>query len=264
MGKLVRSGLFYVVLFALCGFGGRFAAQLHEPAVAVANTGNMAKLAIVIDDFGYNGEGTEEMLALDIPLTVALMPFSEHSAENGEMAIAVGKEVIIHMPMQSKTGDPAWVGDTGIFCNLTDGEIAQVVAEAFAIAPYAVGMNNHMGSAVMEDSRSLGVLMSEIAQHDIFFLDSVTTGESLGAELAEKNNVPFLSRDVFLDSTDSKDEVKANLRRAAEIALANGSAVAIGHVGPEGGMVTVEAIAELQGELEGLGISFVFASELAG
>ncbi len=262
MEKILRSGLFYVVMFTLCGLGGRFLAQIQEPTQMVANTQTIGKLAIVIDDFGYNGEGTTEMLALDIPLTVALMPFSEHSAENGAMAQAANKEVIIHMPMQSKTGDPAWVGDIGIFCNLSDAAIVEVVEDAFAVAPYAVGMNNHMGSAVMEDSRSLGVLMQEIAKHDVFFLDSVTTGESLGEELATNFDVPFLARDVFLDSTDSKEEVKANLRRAAEIALANGSAIAIGHVGPEGGMVTVNAIAEMIEELEDLGITFVFASEL--
>lgn len=264
MEKLAKSGIYYLVLFSLCFVGGRMTAQSQEQTALVSNTQRDAKLAIVIDDFGYNGEGTTEMLSLDIPFTVALMPFSEDSAENVILAEAAGKEIIIHMPMQSKTGDPAWVGDTGIFCNMTDGEIVSVVEEAFAIVPNAVGVNNHMGSAVMEDGRSLGVLMADLAKRDVFFLDSVTTGESLGQELAEVNEVPFLARDVFLDSTDSKEEVKANLRRAAEIAIANGEALAIGHVGPEGGMVTVEAIQELQGELEGLGIDFVFASELVG
>ncbi|MEC2627533.1 divergent polysaccharide deacetylase family protein, partial [Bacillus cereus] len=33
------------------------------------------KVAIVIDDFGNNMKGTNQMLSLPIPLTVAVMPF---------------------------------------------------------------------------------------------------------------------------------------------------------------------------------------------
>ena len=43
-----------------------------------------AYLAIIIDDFGYGGEGTDEMLALDADITAAVMPFSEKSAQEVE------------------------------------------------------------------------------------------------------------------------------------------------------------------------------------
>ena len=52
------------------------------------------------------------------------------------------------------------------------------------------------------------------------------------------------------------------LRQAAAIAEKNGAAIAIGHVGPEGGMVTVDAIKELKEEIEGMGIKFVTISEM--
>ncbi len=77
------------------------------------------------------------------------------------------------------------------------------------------------------------------------------------------NGVCILGRDVFLDSTKDVEQVKANLRKAAEIAGKNGSAVAIGHVGPEGGKTTAEAIAALIPELEDAGIEFVTVGELA-
>ena len=73
----------------------------------------------------------------------------------------------------------------------------------------------------------------------------------------------FLARDIFLDSTDDVNVVKANLRKAAEVALEKGYALAIGHVGPEGGMVTVQAIRELIPELEAAGVTFVTVSQLA-
>jgi len=96
-----------------------------------------------------------------------------------------------------------------------------------------------------------------------FFVDSVTTAKSQGKTLAEEKGVPFLARRVFLDSTDDVEVVKKNLRKAAEIALRDGEAIAIGHVGPEGGNVTVKAIQSLIPELKSAGVVFVTASELA-
>lgn len=80
-------------------------------------------LAIIIDDFGYDGEGTEEILALDIPITVAIMPFSECTSEDAKKAAEAGKEVIVHMPMEAKSGKKSWVGEKGIFSDMSEEEI---------------------------------------------------------------------------------------------------------------------------------------------
>lgn len=256
-----KKGLCYLLLFSFCFVGGRFTAA--RQASRVSNMSHCGKLAIVIDDFGYNGEGTDEMLALPIPLTVAVMPFSEYSKQDAEKAEAAGKEIIIHMPMEAYKGKPEWVGKKGIFRTMKDEEIKASVDEAFSILPNAVGMNNHMGSAIMEDKRCLGVIMDGIKERDGYFLDSVTTAKSQGKVIAEEKGVPYLARKVFLDSTDDIEVVKKNLRKAAEIALKDGEAVAIGHVGPEGGNITVGAIESLIPEFEKAGITFVTASELA-
>ena len=112
-----------------------------------------AYLAIIIDDFGYGGEGTDEMLALDADITAAVMPFSEKSAQEVEKIKNSGKEMIVHMPMESLTGKKSWVGDKGVFTNMTDDEIHKAVEEALEIVDGAVGLNNHMGSAIMENER---------------------------------------------------------------------------------------------------------------
>lgn len=260
MKKSWKNGLLYLGMFAFCFLGGHFTAAKEAAVVSGAVTGG--KLAIVIDDFGYNGEGTKEMLALPIPFTAAVMPFSDYSKENGEAVTAAGKEVMIHMPMESLTGKREWVGDQGLFLSMNPEQIKTQVEAAYAILPDAVGLNNHMGSAIMEEARCLRPVMEVLQEKGDFFLDSVTTSKSKGRETAEALGVPFLARRVFLDSTDDVAVVKKNLRKAAEIALAEGEAVAIGHVGPEGGQITVQAIKELIPELEGLGITFVTAGDL--
>ena len=97
-------------------------------------------------------EGTKEMLALPIPFTAAVMPFSKCSEADGAAVRAAGKEIFIHMPMESLTGKKEWVGDKGIFRSMRDEEIQSRVEEAFTIFPDAKGLNNHMGSAIMEDA----------------------------------------------------------------------------------------------------------------
>lgn len=261
MKKKLKKGICYLALFGLCFLGGRGAAMLQETVLTSGE--RQGQLAILIDDFGYCGEGTAEMLALEIPFTAAVMPFSDCTETDAAAVRQAGKEIFIHMPMESLTGKREWVGEKGIFRSMTDEEIRERMREAFSILPDAVGLNNHMGSAIMEDERSLSAVMDIIKEENALFVDSMTTAKSVGRTVAAKKDVPFLGRDVFLDSTDDVEVVKKNLRQAAEVALEKGYALAIGHVGPEGGKITAQAIKELTPELKQAGVTFVTVSELA-
>jgi polysaccharide deacetylase 2 family uncharacterized protein YibQ len=145
---------------------------------------------------------------------------------------------------------------------MTDEEIYSAVMEAMENVEGAAGLNNHMGSAIMENERCLNAVLKAVKEKDIIFVDSKTTAESLGEELCEKNGIFAVERDVFLDSTDDVNEIKSRLEQAGNIALESGFAVAIGHVGPEGGSVTAKAIEEMKDELENRGIEFVTISRL--
>lgn len=263
MKKNWKKGITYLMLFSLCFLGGRTAAAKQAEKTVTVSGEKKGELAILIDDFGYCGEGTAEMLALPIPFTAAVMPFSSCTASDGEQVRQAGKELFIHMPMESLTGKKEWVGEKGVFRDMSEEGIRQRVEEAFSVLPDAVGLNNHMGSAIMEDQKSLSAVMDVLKEKNALFVDSMTTAKSLGKTIAAEKGIAFLGRDVFLDSTDSLEQVKANLRKAAEVALEKGEAVAIGHVGPEGGKVTAQAIQELIPELEQAGIVFVTVSELA-
>lgn len=260
MKKGIRKGICYLAVFGLCFLGGQMAAELEETLHTSGD--RKGQLAILIDDFGYCGDGTAEMLALPIPFTAAVMPFSSCTETDAAAVRQAGKEIFIHLPMESLTGKAEWVGEKGIFRNMTDAEIAERTREAFDILPDAVGVNNHMGSAIMEDARSLSAVMEIVKEKNAVFVDSMTTANSVGCSTAAEKGVAFRGRDVFLDSTDSVEQVKKNLRQAAEIALQKGTALAIGHVGPEGGKITAQAIRELIPELEQAGITFLPVSEL--
>jgi len=219
-------------------------------------------LAIVIDDFGYGGEGTEDILELDIPFTAAVMPFSKDTEKDLDLIKRAGKEYIIHMPMESLTGKKEWVGEKGIFMDMTEEEIRKVTEEAADIIDGAVGLNNHMGSAITTDEDKLGAVFDVLKEEGLLFIDSVTVPDTVSKKLGSEKGVAVLERDIFLDSTDDVETIKENIIKAGKLAVENGTAIAIGHVGPEGGNVTVRALKETIGELDKMGVELVTISEL--
>ncbi|MPN41371.1 hypothetical protein SDC9_188917 [bioreactor metagenome] len=145
---------------------------------------------------------------------------------------------------------------------MSDEEIKAVVDETFTVLDGAVGLNNHMGSAIMEDERALNVVINDVADRGLIFIDSRTTAKSVSKKLCESRDCCLLGRDVFLDSTDDIAVVKKQLMKAAEIAVKNGTAIAIGHVGPEGGKITAQAIKDLAPEIEKMGVEFVTINQM--
>ena len=254
---------------ALALLGGAAALLLAWPAMPAsvpqaAAYDHKPVLAIVIDDFGQDRGGVREMLELPLAITCAIMPNMEFTQKDADDAHAVGKEVIVHMPMQARPCDPmSWYGPEPIL--LWHGrEQARAIAErAVASVPHAVGMNIHIGSGSSERESIVGGVMEVCRDADFYFLDSFTSAKSVCERVAGECGVPFLIRHVFLEHGNrSKAGVKRQLRSAVEVAKARGSCIAIGHVGPEGGKPTAEAIREMIPYFEEQGVEIVPASRL--
>lgn len=96
---------------------------LSKNATFSVNAGNRAYVAIVIDDFRNNGEGSSAILDLGIPITAAVMPFLPNTATDAELAHNAGFEVIMHVPMEPEYGDRSWLGPGGITSDLPHDEI---------------------------------------------------------------------------------------------------------------------------------------------
>ena len=126
---------------------------------------------------------------------------------------------------------------------------------------FAVGVNNHMGSKIMEDKRILNIFFKILKEKELIFVDSKTTNKSVAKDLAKKYNLKFYERDIFIDNKNL-NIVKKNLVKALEIAKKKKIAIAIGHVGPAGGKITVQAIKEFYAEYKNQKIKFITLSEL--
>ena len=92
---------------------------LHTNASEEKKETKELKAAIIIDDFGGGTGGVRDFLEGDIPITAAVMPFTENSKAHAEWAHKNGFEVMIHLPMEPKRGKRSWLGPKPITVDLS-------------------------------------------------------------------------------------------------------------------------------------------------
>jgi hypothetical protein len=73
-------------------------------------------------------------------------------------------------------------------------------------------------------------VLGYLSRHNLFFLDSRTTAETVGPAIAADLGVPAVQRDVFVDVDTAPAEVAAAFSKGIGEAAGSGSAVVIGHV----------------------------------
>jgi polysaccharide deacetylase 2 family uncharacterized protein YibQ len=95
--------------------------------------------------------------------------------------------------------------------------------------PGAVGINNHEGSRFTLDAALLQPVMVTLKARHLFFLDSRTSGGSVGEMTASRAGVMTGGRDIFLDDDTSPAAIKAQLELLVATAKRQGAAIAIGH-----------------------------------
>ena len=219
-------------------------------------------IAIIIDDFGNQMAGTEEIAKLPIPLTGAVIPGMPFAKDDAKKLHDAGKEVILHVPLEPIKGKPNWLGPKGITSGMSSEKIRGVLEESMTEIPYAVGMNNHMGSRAMQSKNVVGTLMDFANEKGFYFVDSKTYDNKVAQEIATEKHTPYLVRDVFLDNTPSTGYVVERLNEAYKVAKEKGYAVVIGHVGPEKGPHTAAALKSMISQLQAKNVEFVTVSQL--
>lgn len=188
------------------------------------------KLAIVIDDFGYRPQTENQILALSPDISIAVLPNSPHAREMATKAHQGGHEVLIHLPMAPLSKQPL-EKDT-LRPDMNSDEIKRIISDAMNKVPHAVGLNNHMGSAMTSNLFGMQKVMWELSRHNLYFLDSMTIGNSQAMRAAAGTGVKVVKRKVFLDDSQNENDIRTQFNRAIQLARRNGSAIAIGHPHP--------------------------------
>lgn len=194
----------------------------------------LRKVAIVIDDFGNDMLGTEEIMNLNIPLTVAIMPFLPTTKRDAKWAKERGHDVFVHLPMEPKKGKKSWLGPGAITTDLSDEEIRKRVHAAIDDVPHAIGMNNHMGSKATADPRVMRIVLEVCKERNLIYLDSKTTSKSVIPTLATEIGVSVIENHIFLDEIYQSSHISKQFRTLLKHIQHHPQCIAIGHVGPPG------------------------------
>ncbi len=204
------------------------------------------RIAIIIDDLGYELATGQRAVNLPGPVAFAVLPSTPRARELARAAHAAGKEVLLHLPLQSEIDDTEQESGT-IRLDTTREQFARIFAESFDSVPFAIGVNSHRGSLLTQHPGHMGWLMEEItARGDLLFVDSYTTHRSVALQLAREKGIPSVRRDVFLDDDRDDESIAREFGRLKRLAKSRGLAIAIGHPHPE-------TLAFLERELPGLG-----------
>ncbi|MCX7816707.1 MAG: divergent polysaccharide deacetylase family protein [Syntrophales bacterium] len=156
------------------------------------------EVAIVIDDVGGDLFIVKELLAVDAPLTFAVLPDSSRAREVASIIHQAGREVILHLPMEPE--DPGKRSKGMLLSSMVEDELRQLLDEALKAVPFVSGVNNHMGSSFMQNEDKVEIVLKELKKRGLFFVDSLTTPNSTGMTVARELDLPFASRTMFIDN----------------------------------------------------------------
>ncbi len=229
-----------------------------KPPPVIAPVRPQARMAIIMDDLGRDLKTARKLLAVDLPVTFAVLPATPHATEVAKMAFRSGREVLVHMPMEPQGFPAINPGSDALLVSQGPEEIRSRFLGYLDRVPHAVGGNNHMGSRFTENAEGMAVVLGVMKERGMFFVDSVTTGRSVGFRLARAEGMGAAERDLFLDNVQEVAAIRAEIRRLASLARRQRQAVGICHPYPE----TLEALRLEAQALKESGVEVVPVSAL--
>ncbi|MDQ6974939.1 MAG: divergent polysaccharide deacetylase family protein [Mariprofundaceae bacterium] len=200
------------------------AAQDNQPLPQASSSINHADrgLALIMDDVGYGMQAVDTMLAYAIPLTFSILPDAPDAVASANKVYNAGHVVMLHMPMEPKDPDIAdkMMTKTGLTSEMNEAQMKAMIKKTLARIPHVTGISNHMGSMLTEQADAMRWLMKINREYGLFFIDSLTTSNSVARVQAAKAGVPWASRRFFLDNDPSPEALgrmwKTILKRAAK------------------------------------------------
>ena len=182
-------------------------------------------LVIMIDDVSNKRQVTK-IQNINYPITMSFLP----PASNHKHSASIAKNIkvhMIHLPLEASTRsfeeeNTLHVGDS---LEKIDTRIKELKQQY----PNTIYTNNHTGSKFTKDDVSMDRLTKTLKKYGYFYIDSRTTSKTVIKKYAKKYNLPYLSRNIFIDNKQDKQYIISQLKKAIKIAKKKGYAIAIGH-----------------------------------
>ncbi|MBT8078993.1 MAG: divergent polysaccharide deacetylase family protein [Gammaproteobacteria bacterium] len=214
---------YHIVLLVL--LAGSAVAESIEPP---------GRIAIIIDDIGYQLTAGRRALQLPGPIAFAVLPQTPRGRMLARQAHERGKEVLLHLPLEAIPTETALTPDPGgLTLDMSRRQFSSMFDSSLQSVPHVIGINNHRGSLLTRHPGHMSWLMEEInSRGNLFFVDSFTTHQSVALDIAVEAGVPAVKRDVFLDPDETEETLQREFARLIQLARRRGLAVGIGHPYP--------------------------------
>jgi polysaccharide deacetylase 2 family uncharacterized protein YibQ len=187
------------------------------------------KIAIIIDDFGYDLNIALSFIHFDLPLSLSILPIAPYTKHIVHAANKEKCEIMLHLPMEPNDSIRWDPGPGALMVDMDETELQCMIRENLDRIPGLRGVNNHMGSLFSERQDKMGILFSILKERNLFYVDSITTNRSVGYSLAKKMGLPTARRSVFLDNDLDLNAIRFQMERLMGLARYTGDAVGIGH-----------------------------------
>lgn len=216
------------------------------------------KLAVIVDDCGYDMSSVRTLLNTGLPLNFAVLPYKPYSSDVLEMIKSDGRVAMLHLPMEPVDRSAMSEGSSTICTDMSKDKILELTRKAINSLPGVSGVNNHQGSKATADSATMTTVLQELRNQDLFFVDSRTSSKSVARDKAVAMGVPTARNDIFLDNSSDMQAIRKQIYKAMDIAEKNGSAIAICHARPN----TAKAWSMYAEEIKNTGIELVPITDL--
>ena len=213
--------------------GDRGARKPPRKEVRAPHTGEGSegapKVAIIIDDVGFDVDLARSFLELKPPLTFSVLPTAPQAQVIAREAVGRGVEVLLHLPMEPRESNGEGPGAGALLAKMDEEEFVETLNGHLSRISGIKGVNNHMGSLLTEREDKMALLFRELKKRNLFYVDSRTTPQSVASRVATEMKVPVVSRSVFLDHELSRDAMNVQWDRLLALAREQGYALGIAH-----------------------------------
>jgi polysaccharide deacetylase 2 family uncharacterized protein YibQ len=233
-------------------------AAYARPAGAAATSGK-PMIAIIVSGLGINEQGSLDAIdRLPGDVTLGFAPYGKTLTTTVASARERGHEILLEIPLEPFDYPQ---NDPGPQTLLTGEPPRANIDKLFwLMARFGgyVGVLNNMGARFTASGADFSPVMEELGARGLGFLDDGSSNRSLAPQLAQSNKVPFARADAQIDTNPSRQAILDALASLEAKAVENGQAIGIVSALP----ISVSAIAEWAGSLDGKGIELVPASAL--
>ena len=227
-----------------------------KEAYMFSRTTASPRIAIIIDDIGYNIPLGQRTVNLEGKITLAVLPKTPGAQLLAKAGFASGKEIMLHAPMSNFNEFD--LGPGALTEDLSKSDFIRTLNEDINNIPHVVGVNNHMGSRLTTLKEQMSWVMEVLKERDLYFVDSLTNGSSVAYRTAKRLGLTSTQRDIFLDHNIDEAYISRQFQKLIKRAHNQGYAIGIGHPYPE----TLSVLERLLPTLKKHGVELMYVSSL--